>query len=1645
MAGADSSLNVLRSILKWAAVAVAVPLLLVLTAAVLLYVPAIQDWAVKEVMAVASEKTGMDISVGKVRLKWPLRLGITDFCAIDHGDTLAAVKQLAVTVRLRPILSSRIMIGSLDADNVSVNTASYLSDISIAGKVEKLWLTPDSIDLRQQVMGLGGAELSGAFLTIALSDTAAVDTTETEPLEWLIKADSIAISRSHLTLALPGDTLSVGVGIGRVVARQLLARLADDTYSVGSFDWDEGSLSYDNRLHPLQEGFDAAHIQLSDMAIRADSIFYGPQGTSLNVRHAAMKEKCGLDVQDFAVKLSLDSAFSRLSLPHVKLRTADSDIMAEAEVPLSSTFWSADATQADLMQTVRLRLNATVGKQDLTRFAGSLPQKMMERYPNHPLTLRGSVEGNMEHLRISGLDANLPSSLHLNANGTIDHLSEVLSSTGSAGKTIGTLNKLRADIRFNAEGQNLDFLVAMLPKDISSQYAIPHGMTLNGTVNANGRLMQTKFTADIPTYGKQTASTTTGNLPQKRRNNGRIEAEATYNTATSAYKANIQVDRLNVKAFMPHDSLGLMTATVHIDGQGTDLLSPKSRMDGSVSLTHLTYGHWELDSIKADVSLKNGNAEGRIVSHNQLLDGIIDVTAKVNPKHIDAVIKPDVAKADIFRMRLSDKELAVGMSGTVEISSDMKQQHQLRGRLGGLWLNDGKRTYQPEDIGLFVSTRPDTTWIRAQSGNLIVKLDATGGYERLMAQAQTLMDTVMAQYNNKVIDQLAVKRQLPNLKLHVSSGRDNPLANILRLKNIEFKELLIDLNTSPLTGINGQAHLYSLVADSTRIDTIRLNLTQKDDRLTYQGQVTNNKRNPQFVFNALIDGHVHQHGALAGLRYWDKQGRMGLRLGATVEMESGGLRVRFLPERPTIGYKEFVLNKDNYIFLANDNHIVADVKLVADDGTGLKLYSAEREVPVGSGLDQADADTPSVDADEGFLLDLTLSLNRFNLGELTSVLPYMPKMTGLLGGDFHIMKDSEKHISIASDLAVQEMTYEGSPIGNLSTELVYLNREDDGHAIEARLMLDDEEFGLLTGTYWQNNNTENSNRIDATFQMTRLPLSLANGFVPDQLIGLDGYGEGTLTIKGSTSQPVVDGEIMLDSAYLVSVPYGIRMRFDDDPVRIAGSHLLLENFGLYAYNEEPLNIMADIDFSNTDKVKMDMRMRARNLLLINTRQEAQSVAFGKAYVNFYARMNGPLDGLQMRGRLDVLGSTDLTYMLLDSPLSTDNRLDELVKFTDFSDTTQTASISRPAPSGLDMDLTISVSQGAHIVCDLNVEQTNYVDLLGGGELRMRYGADGLTLRGRYTLDSGEMKYSMPVIPLKTFTIQDGSYVEFTGDPMNPRLNITATERVKATVAQEGTQSRGVDFDCGVVITKTLSDMGLQFIISAPEDNTVNSELQAMSAEERGKLAVTMLTTGMYLADGNTSGFSMNSALSSFLQSEINNITGSALKTLDLSVGLDNATDASGQSYTDYSFKFSKRLFDNRLKIQLGGKVSTGNEMSGQKQSFFDNITMEYRLDHSAQKNVKLYYQQNVYDWLEGYTGMYGGGFVWRKKMDSFWDMFKFKSTPPPSSMGNRQSGSRLGMSRDSIGRQQGSTTDSIGRQQGATTDSISIRKGGDTP
>lgn len=62
----------MKKVLKWMGIAVLTPVLLFIILAALLYLPPVQSWVVQKVTAIASEKTGMEISIGHVNLEWLL-------------------------------------------------------------------------------------------------------------------------------------------------------------------------------------------------------------------------------------------------------------------------------------------------------------------------------------------------------------------------------------------------------------------------------------------------------------------------------------------------------------------------------------------------------------------------------------------------------------------------------------------------------------------------------------------------------------------------------------------------------------------------------------------------------------------------------------------------------------------------------------------------------------------------------------------------------------------------------------------------------------------------------------------------------------------------------------------------------------------------------------------------------------------------------------------------------------------------------------------------------------------------------------------------------------------------------------------------------------------------------------------------------------------------------------------------------------------------------------------------------------------------------------------------------------------------------------------------------------------------------------
>ena len=92
---------------------------------------------------------------------------------------------------------------------------------------------------------------------------------------------------------------------------------------------------------------------------------------------------------------------------------------------------------------------------------------------------------------------------------------------------------------------------------------------------------------------------------------------------------------------------------------------------------------------------------------------------------------------------------------------------------------------------------------------------------------------------------------------------------------LTFKDAVIDMTSCPYSGLNGKMQITELRTDSMLLDTIRFAVESDSARCNYKCQIRNGKNNPQYVFNALLDGYIHEKAAGLNIKYYDAENRLG--------------------------------------------------------------------------------------------------------------------------------------------------------------------------------------------------------------------------------------------------------------------------------------------------------------------------------------------------------------------------------------------------------------------------------------------------------------------------------------------------------------------------------------------------------------------------------------------------------------------------------------------------------------------------------------------------------------------------------------------------------------------------------------------------
>ena len=403
---------------------------------------------------------------------------------------------------------------------------------------------------------------------------------------------------------------------------------------------------------------------------------------------------------------------------------------------------------------------------------------------------------------------------------------------------------------------------------------------------------------------------------------------------------------------------------------------------------------------------------------------------------------------------------------------------------------------------------------------------------------------------------------------------------------------------------------------------------------------------------------------------------------------------------------------------------------------------------------------------------------------------------------------------------------------------------------------------------------------------------------------------------------------------------------------------------------------------------------------MKVKENTETMVYGKVFVDLSATLKGMLDNLKVRGNINLLDNSEVYYTLKSSPLELTDRSADVVRFVSFSDTTQLAAADElHQVSSVNLDLLMSVNiaplVGLNVLLSSNGQ--NRVAINGGGNLTYTLNPVGETrLVGRYVLTSGIVSYGLPVIGQKDFKIQDGSFVEWTGDLANPTLNITAAETISASVTDDSQKSRLVTFNAMIKISNTLEKLDITFDLAAEGDITIQNQLAAMTAEERSKEAMNMMIYGTYSGPGTVAkSNASDNALNNFVENELNQWSRKHLKNMDLTFGINtyNQVSEAGESKkTDYSYQFSKRLFNNKVRVKVGGRISTDNDPAagGVEENLVDDIAIEYVFGKNPNFFLKIFRHTGYESVLEGEVTQTGIGVVLRKNFQKFMDIFRRK-------------------------------------------------------
>ncbi|MBR4713730.1 MAG: translocation/assembly module TamB domain-containing protein [Paludibacteraceae bacterium] len=602
---------------------------------------------------------------------------------------------------------------------------------------------------------------------------------------------------------------------------------------------------------------------------------------------------------------------------------------------------------------------------------------------------------------------------------------------------------------------------------------------------------------------------------------------------------------------------------------------------------------------------------------------------------------------------------------------------------------------------------------------------------------------------------------------------------------------------------------------------------------------------------------------------------------------------------------------------------------------------------------------------------------------------YIPLRCSLNGVVRATALTGEKMRFMTKGLHLDSIVYDGIRIGDLMADMRW-NNERKG--VLARMTLSDrgKRLAQVQGVV-----KPAENMLKMVVSMDSLPLETFLPFASDYVGDVRGFLGANILAEGSISDPELDGFLFLKDSHMrvnyTGVGYSI-----SDSIKFKKNQLRLDRFTVKDDNGNKLTIRGNISHERLQSFKYNLLVNMDNFLLLNNPKAKSNTVYGVFYANAKdLRLNWTDTHMKVTGEFSNGDKTSLNIVLPETVTEVQTYDNIVYVQPAGAEDADSTSAEKEPPLNIEADIMVGLTDQASFF--VNVADGAMVN--GNGNLHVTYNEGTVSIYNRYTVNNGYVKVKLSEIPAKKFTIQQGAYVEFNGDPMKLKFDATASYDLTAdlatlssTFSSMGLSTTRQPVRCGVHASGSLSQMNLTYDISLPKaDNNVAQNLNSIitTDEIRIREFAYLIGLGMFYApDEQAQGDMLTSLASSSLSSALNNALSSVLGD-KVTIGTGFSSSQEDFSDMEMNVSVSTKLFNDRLLLStnLGyQRQATADEESGS--SFLGDFDAEYLLGKKKVVRLKAFNHTNN-DFYRASGNTQGVGVVFVKEAKTFRGLLPF--------------------------------------------------------